>query len=564
MKEEDMFNKEKMRLENFCCENEVMFFTNSYFPEKNENKEVPNGDIKINNDKGSYDSYKFFDITTHLFSMGNKNLKLDKNVPVLPLKCKRPLLLTNMFEEPIEIAFHENNSWFKKSKGLSFGWIELSKVIKYNKDIEHFPMGNLLLNEKFEIVGITELFGKTGDYTGGLNPKLLIFAQNYKQYIDKKTTKFWKIDIRNSIKSKLENTTISLPRKLFNNNKLLKDGVTFIIDNRKISIWENNNKITVMLDTDNYYQPYIKLEFESKKLPKIINELEIKKILTQNEKKLEQEWENNYNEIMDINSINCDLNIMHKMLSEGKENKYYFFTAIKLIAAYSSPELRGEIKRIKKVKTQNTRLRTKKNIQYTKWVWGTDKLQYIYPNNKYNNKKIIHYCRPALAKYYISNLNKYKEYDILEEELNHWRYRYSIIKWRAGCWKGDKEKYYFAGNIGGGYSQKAIAWLKRVAKENEINIQHAENNKEFHIQVDENNYYLVDGYCKENNTVYEFHGDFWHGNPKQYDANDINPKNNKTYGELYSATLMKEKMIKSMGFKLITIWENKWDKMVRA
>ena len=82
-------------------------------------------------------------------------------------------------------------------------------------------MGNLLLNEKFEIVGITELFGKTGDYTGGLNPKLLIFAQNYKQYIDKKTTKFWKIDIRNSIKSKLENTTISLPRKLFNNNKLL-------------------------------------------------------------------------------------------------------------------------------------------------------------------------------------------------------------------------------------------------------------------------------------------------------------------------------------------------------
>ena len=43
-----------------------------------------------------------------------------------------------------------------------------------------------------------------------------------------------------------------------------------------------------------------------------------------------------------------------------------------------------------------------------------------------------------------------------------------------------------------------------------------------------NSKYKADGYCKENNTIYEFLGDFWHGNPliSRFSSQKINPKNN--------------------------------------
>jgi len=47
----------------------------------------------------------------------------------------------------------------------------------------------------------------------------------------------------------------------------------------------------------------------------------------------------------------------------------------------------------------------------------------------------------------------------------------------------------------------------------------------------------VDGYCKENNTVYQFHGQFFHGSPKFYNTLKMNPLIKKTFGELYIATL---------------------------
>lgn len=69
---------------------------------------------------------------------------------------------------------------------------------------------------------------------------------------------------------------------------------------------------------------------------------------------------------------------------------------------------------------------------------------------------------------------------------------------------------------------------------------------------------MIDGFDPKTNTVYEFHGDFWHGNPKLYEANDIHPLIGKSYGELYHLTLEKEKRIKSAGYNLVTIWESDW------
>lgn len=65
----------------------------------------------------------------------------------------------------------------------------------------------------------------------------------------------------------------------------------------------------------------------------------------------------------------------------------------------------------------------------------------------------------------------------------------------------------------------------------------------------------VDGINYETNTIYEFNGDYYHGNPEIYDSNIINKTTNKTFGYLYENTLLKEKILKNAGYNLITIWE---------
>ena len=76
--------------------------------------------------------------------------------------------------------------------------------------------------------------------------------------------------------------------------------------------------------------------------------------------------------------------------------------------------------------------------------------------------------------------------------------------------------------------------------------------------------YLADGYCKEINTIYEFHGDFWHGNPKKFNPNAINPVSKKTYGELYQSTQIKKKKIIELGYNYVEIWENDWCRAIKA
>jgi Zn finger protein HypA/HybF involved in hydrogenase expression len=66
----------------------------------------------------------------------------------------------------------------------------------------------------------------------------------------------------------------------------------------------------------------------------------------------------------------------------------------------------------------------------------------------------------------------------------------------------------------------------------------------------------VDAFDPATNTIYEFYGDFWHGNPNKYQPDKINNKNHKTFGELYQATLDRERIIKNAGYNLIIVWES--------
>ena len=67
-----------------------------------------------------------------------------------------------------------------------------------------------------------------------------------------------------------------------------------------------------------------------------------------------------------------------------------------------------------------------------------------------------------------------------------------------------------------------------------------------YLQMSSGKRYEVDAYVPSINTVYEFYGDYWHGNPIKFNSADIHPVIKLTYGELYQKTLNKEKELKKM------------------
>jgi hypothetical protein len=69
---------------------------------------------------------------------------------------------------------------------------------------------------------------------------------------------------------------------------------------------------------------------------------------------------------------------------------------------------------------------------------------------------------------------------------------------------------------------------------------------------------LVDAYNLATNTVYEFWGDYWHGNPLIFASDKINKSNKKTFGELYNGTQLRRQLILNAGYNLIDIWESDW------
>jgi hypothetical protein len=66
----------------------------------------------------------------------------------------------------------------------------------------------------------------------------------------------------------------------------------------------------------------------------------------------------------------------------------------------------------------------------------------------------------------------------------------------------------------------------------------------------------VDGFNPITNTVYEFNGDYWHGNPEVFDDDEklfVDPS--ITFASLYKKTLKREEMIRKSGYNLVIMWE---------
>lgn len=74
----------------------------------------------------------------------------------------------------------------------------------------------------------------------------------------------------------------------------------------------------------------------------------------------------------------------------------------------------------------------------------------------------------------------------------------------------------------------------------------------------------VDAYIPETNTVYEFLGDYWHGNPAVFDSDKVNSNNKKTFGRLFDETLERLNTLRSGGYNLNVIWEDTFKRLQRV
>ncbi len=114
----------------------------------------------------------------------------------------------------------------------------------------------------------------------------------------------------------------------------------------------------------------------------------------------------------------------------------------------------------------------------------------------------------------------------------------------------------------GGFSKMQIQWLTFMETYLGVKIQHMGNSsEEFCIP---NTRLKADGYCEETNTVFEFNGDFWHGNPKVFDPSKEHPTAKCTMQELYDSTLNREQRIRDLGYNLVVMWEHDWKLIIKT
>ena len=122
-------------------------------------------------------------------------------------------------------------------------------------------------------------------------------------------------------------------------------------------------------------------------------------------------------------------------------------------------------------------------------------------------------------------------------------------------------------------SVKALKWLKwqnhRLVRTSSTpqadRIKHVGNEGEVTVRTPAKSY-VVDGFDPLTDTVYEFHGCLWHGCPQCFRDRHLYSiqRSDRTFQELYDATILKEKLLFEHGYNLVIIWECEWDRRVKT
>jgi len=88
-------------------------------------------------------------------------------------------------------------------------------------------------------------------------------------------------------------------------------------------------------------------------------------------------------------------------------------------------------------------------------------------------------------------------------------------------------------------------------------VQHAGNAGEYRVPIVG---FFVDGYCQDTNTVYEFHGCFWHGCPQCYPIREENHLRlcDRTMHDVYEKNQQRMKLLQALGYNVNEMWKCEW------
>jgi len=147
-------------------------------------------------------------------------------------------------------------------------------------------------------------------------------------------------------------------------------------------------------------------------------------------------------------------------------------------------------------------------------------------NNKYTYKNSIYINTDT---HIVINCNKHG--DFLQTPASH-------LAGKEGCCSCANIKV----------SKMEKAWLTSLSI--------CESDRQKRIYINNKNYYIVDAYVAKTNTVYEFYGDYWHGNPSVFNLDEINKHTNSPFKYLYRKTLKKENNLLKLNYNIAYIWES--------
>ena len=234
---------------------------------------------------------------------------------------------------------------------------------------------------------------------------------------------------------------------------------------------------------------------------------------------------------------------------------------MKIICLNDRDFAKEKLKKTSKGKAISSKINPKR-IGRRYFKWGEDDIVYVYPTNSHNGAKLRRHIRRGHTK---KQPIKYpKNYGGKAFQMDGaWYVSKTIAPYWAGgkstipenqispfCFGAIKMKY-------AGGSRIASQWIREMEKQLGRKLAHNENGgKEYRIQYNDGKWFFIDAWDEETNTVYEFHGDYFHGNPNLFNAEDLNKTVKKTYGELYEATMQKKQILEEMGYNYVCVWES--------
>ena len=117
------------------------------------------------------------------------------------------------------------------------------------------------------------------------------------------------------------------------------------------------------------------------------------------------------------------------------------------------------------------------------------------------------------------------------------------------------------------WNQMEEEWLQYRAYTDNVDIQSRMSGKQAVFEHG-NQQFLVDGYCAENNTVYEFHGCWWHGHKECKPHKHTGPhptREGYTFEQLFEETEERSRILRDeLGLNVEEIFECQWTKMKRS